>query len=99
MKYASRHPVYSERKFAWHTATLPLQMRIVLHEEDEQMSQKLSHMLMGFVRGEKPRVDGLRWTPFEEKERSMLIIDRTFRNERDPQRELREYLRIKPYMD
>ena len=99
VKYASHHPVYSARKFAWHTATLPLQMRIVLHKEDEGMSEKLCRMLMGFVREETPKADGLAWIPFEENERSTLIIDSSFRNECDPQKGLREHLQITPYME
>ena len=97
VRYPSHHPVFTEKRFAWHTATLPLQMRIVLHEEDEEMSHKLCHLLMSFVKGRDIFIDGTEWIPFDIEKKHVLIIDREFSVEMNPGEQLRNVMNEREY--
>lgn len=90
--YDSTMPMHSERRYAWHTADLPLQMRIVLHPESEALSKIMSHAIGAFVRTCDPSTKALEWPALDLKSRQVMVFDDTCRVETDPWKEIRECL-------
>lgn len=77
---------------AWHTADLPLQLKIVLNKEQEELSEKLSGALAAFVRSGNPSTQALPWPAFETDTRLTMVFDDACRVEVDPWKEMREVL-------
>lgn len=80
----SPHPGMEGQKYAWHTADLPLQMRIVLHPESEALSRKMAHTWAAFIRNGNPSAEDMEWKPFTQEEKWTMVIDEEWRMEKDP---------------
>lgn len=80
---------------AWHTADLPLQMRIVTYPETETISKQMTHAWAAFIRTGNPSTPQLSWPAFTESEQQVFIWDDSVRVETDPLREVREVLNEK----
>lgn len=80
----SPHPGLEGQKYAWHTADLPLQMRIVLHPESEALSRKMAHAWAAFIRNGNPSAEDMEWKPFTQEEKWTMVIDEEWRMEKDP---------------
>lgn len=91
----SHHPLYPQYKFAWHTATLPLHMRVVWQPEDEALSKDFCQAISAFVRTGCPATDKFKWEKFTKENRETMMIDGYYYMENDPQKELREALENK----
>lgn len=89
--YDAPHRIIPGKGFAWHGAELPLQLRIVLHQESEKISRKLAAFLGAFARTGNPSLPELDWTSFSGACETM-IIDEECRIECDPTRPYREAL-------
>lgn len=89
--YDAPHRIIPEKKFAWHGAELPLQLRIVLHPESEKISRRMASFLGAFARNHNPSLEDIAWLPFSELHETM-IIDEECRIEYDPTRSYREIL-------
>lgn len=94
VKYDSHHPEFPEIKIAWHTATLPLQMRVVLHQEDEKLSRAFCHSIAAFARTGNPNTEDFHWDYYTKDNRETLVIDEDYQMQDDPMRPLRELLGI-----
>ncbi len=69
---------------AWHTADLPLQMRIVLHPESETLSRQMAHAWAAFIRTGDPSTETLPWPAFTTDGRQVMVFDTETRVETDP---------------
>lgn len=74
---------------AWHTADLPLQMRIVLHPECEEISRMLASSFASFIRNGTPG-----WQAFDSLTRKVMVFDNVCRVETDPWKTLRESMHL-----
>lgn len=88
----SHHPLYPQYKFAWHTATLPLHMRVVWQPEDEQLSQDFCQAISAFVRTGCPATRKFKWQKFTTENKETMVIDGTYCMENDPEGKLRAAL-------
>ena len=91
--YDSQHPMYPDikgMKYSWHTADLPLQLRIVLNPESEQMSKTMSNALGAFVRSCDPSTEELYWPPYTIEDRKTMVFDDICHIEKEPLAELYE---------
>lgn len=84
------HPRYPEHRMAWHTADLPLQMRIVPYIECEQVSKEMAHAWGAFIRTGSPDTAELPWKAFTAEDQDVMVFDRVTRMEKDPTRVYRE---------
>lgn len=91
--YDAPHRVIPEKRFSWHGADLPLQLRIVLHPESEAVSKRLAAFLGAFARTGDPSLPNLNWAPFSAACETM-IIDDCCRIECDPTRPYREAMSL-----
>ncbi len=78
--------------YAWHTADLPLQMRVVLHPESEQISRTMAHSWAAFIRTGDPATAELPWPAFTPEERLTMVLDEECRVERNPAKPYRDAL-------
>ncbi len=85
-------PGLEELRCAWHTADLPLQLRVVLHPESESLSRSMAAAVAAFVRSGDPSTPALPWPAFGEKERLTMVYDEECHVESDPWRAMREAL-------
>ncbi|GGD88808.1 carboxylesterase/lipase family protein [Paenibacillus nasutitermitis] len=85
-------PAKEDRKFAWHTADLPLQMRIILHPECEEISKVMARAWAAFVRTGSPSTEELVWPEFTLEEKKVMVFDDVCRVEADPLKEMREVI-------
>ena len=69
---------------AWHTADLPLQMRVVLHPESEFLSRQMAHAWAAFIRTGDPSTKELPWPAFTTDGRQVMVFDTQTRVETDP---------------
>ena len=69
---------------AWHTADLPLQMRVVLHPESEFLSRQMAHAWAAFIRTGDPSTQELPWPAFTTDGRQVMVFDTQTRVETDP---------------
>ena len=69
---------------AWHTADLPLQMRVVLHPEMESLSRLMAHSWAAFIRTGDPSTEELPWPAFTPEGRQVMVFDTETRVETDP---------------
>lgn len=84
------HPRSPEHRYAWHTADLPLQMRIVPYLECEQVSQEMAHAWAAFIRTGTPTTENLVWPAFTTDRREVMVFDRITRVEQDPTKAYRQ---------
>ena len=90
--YDAPHPVHPERRYAWHTADLPLQMRVVLHPECEALSRTMAASWAAFIRTGNPSTEALPWPAFTPGERQVMVLDEPCRVQTDPLQALRPVL-------
>ncbi len=85
------------KHYSWHTADLPLTMRVVTFpEETLKMSLFYSNAWGNFIKNLDPSIEGLKWDRFDTEKRLTMVIDDECRIESDPLREIRET--IEPYV-
>jgi para-nitrobenzyl esterase len=68
-------PVAAGKLRAWHTSDLPLEMRLVLYPEAEQLSKQLSGAWGNFARTGNPSQKGLEWPAYTISQRSVMMWD------------------------
>lgn len=85
-------PGMEELRCAWHTADLPLQLRVVLYPECEALSRRMAAALGAFVRTGSPATEALPWPAFDAQQRAVMVFDEECRIESDPWRQMRESL-------
>jgi para-nitrobenzyl esterase len=68
-------PVEGGKLRAWHTSDLPLEMRLVLYSEAEQLSKQLSAAWANFARTGNPSQKGLEWPAYSTSQRSVMMWD------------------------
>ncbi len=88
--YDMPHPVLEGKRYAWHTADLPLQMRIVYYPEVEWLSKRMAQAWAAFIRTGNPSTEEQEWPAFEPEKKQMMIFDKYCRIETDPYKEVRE---------
>ena len=82
---------------AFHTADLPLTMRLVRYPESEQLSRKLSGAWAAFARHGNPSQNGLEWPAYTTSQRATMIFDASGSEAvNDPDREERTMLKDLP---
>ena len=84
------HPRFPEHRYAWHTADLPLQMRIVPYLECEEVSREMAHAWAAFIRTGSPSTPELFWPPFTKEKRETMVLDNITQIKNDPTRVYRE---------
>ncbi len=91
-------PCGGGRLRAFHTAELPLAMRLVAHPEVEQLSRQISGAWAAFARTGNPIHPGLpSWPAYTLEERATMIFDaRSSEVINDPDGEMRRLLRDRP---
>lgn len=91
-------PVGAGKIKAFHTAELPLAMRLVRYPESEQLSRQISGAWAAFARGGTPNRHGLpRWPAYSITERGTMIFDAAKSEAfNDPDGEERRMLRERP---
>lgn len=78
------HPMHEGLRFSWHTADLPLQMRVVEHACCEYVSKTMAHAWAAFIRTGDPSTPELAWPAFTAETRQVMVIDEPCRIETDP---------------
>jgi len=90
VRYDSPLPWNREERYSYHTADLPLQLRMAYFRECEELSRKMAHSWAAFVRTGSPSTQELPWHPFTLEERWTMIWDHRCGEEADPIGELWE---------
>ena len=90
--YDFPHPGLPGKRYSWHTADLPLQLRVVLHSEEEEFSRVLAEMLASFVRDGVPTTKGKPWPRYTPEGRETMVLDEPCRVAREPQEALLQAL-------
>jgi para-nitrobenzyl esterase len=87
-------PVDGGKLRAFHTADLPLEMRLTLYPESEQLSRHLSAAWAAFARTGNPSQKGLPWPAYTLEQRATMIFDvKQSKAVNDPDRDERLALR------
>lgn len=86
------HPRNPEKSYAWHTADLPLQMRVVSYEVCEPVSMDMARAWGAFIRTGSPSTDALPWPAFTEEKRECMVLDIPCHVEEDPTKPYRDAL-------
>lgn len=86
------HPRHPELKFAWHTADLPLQMRIVPYPECEQISRDMARAWAAYIKAGSPNTPELPWPEFTTESRETMVLDTPCRVVNDPTKPYRDAL-------
>ena len=69
-------PLLDGKLRAFHTAELPLAMRLVLYPETEELSRQIAGAWAGFARSGNPNHNGLpEWEPYSVQKRSTMVFD------------------------
>ena len=90
-------PVAGGKLRAFHTADLPLEMRLVRYPEAEQLSRQLSGAWAAFARNGNPSQNQLRWPAYTASNRATMIFDvERSRAVNDPDREERLFVKSLP---
>jgi para-nitrobenzyl esterase len=90
-------PCGEGRVRAFHTAELPLVMRLTMYPESEQLSKQLSGAWAAFARTGNPSQNGLAWPAFTASTRTTMIFDASRSEARnDPDRDERIMLNDLP---
>jgi len=84
VEYDALHPLFPELRCAWHTADLPLQFRIVLHPECEELSQTMARAWGAFIRTGNPSTEELEWPEFTIAGKQFMVFDEKSEVRRDP---------------
>ncbi len=84
------HAYLMNRRYAWHTFDLPLQMRIVPYIELEPLSRTMSGMLAAFMRTGSPSACGYIWEPFTAEKKETMVFDDQIYMAEDPMKIERE---------
>ncbi len=85
--YDSQHPMYPDAqgmKYSWHTADLPMQLRIVLNPESDKMSRTMANHMGAFLRTGNPSSEDMEWPPYTIEERKTMVFDDVCKIEREP---------------
>ena len=90
IRYDAPHPVYPELRYSWHTADLPLQMRIVLHAESEELSRKMAHCWAAFIRTGNPSTEEISWPAFTVSQKETMLIDEEWSSRNNPMKKIHE---------
>lgn len=95
-------PLFEGKLRAFHTADLPLLMRLTYNPESEQLSKQISGAWTAFARTGNPSQKGFKWPAYTLEERQTMIfdIDKSVSVE-DPHREeriLMQNLRSKSFL-
>lgn len=75
IEYDSKLPSNPQYRLAWHTADLPLQMRVVLYPDTEELSKTMGHAWAAFARTGSPSTDRLQWEPFTTAGKETMVFD------------------------
>ncbi|MGI6010045.1 MAG: carboxylesterase/lipase family protein [Ruminococcus sp.] len=75
---------------AYHTAELPLIMRMVMYEEDENMSKTLASMWANFARTGDPSTEDISWPAYTTDDRQVMILEEESHVQSDPEQATRE---------
>jgi para-nitrobenzyl esterase len=90
-------PCGEGRVRAFHTAELPLVMRLTMYPESEQLSKQLSGAWAAFARTGNPSQNGLAWPAYTASTRTTMIFDASRSEPRnDPDRDERIMLNDLP---
>ncbi len=89
VQYASPLPGLEGERFAWHTAELPLQMRVVLDKASEPFSRMWSAAIAAFARTGVPAIPGCEWPAFTQENPAVMVLDEAPHIEADPQNPVR----------
>jgi para-nitrobenzyl esterase len=90
-------PVAGGKLRAFHTADLPLEMRLVRYPEAEQLSRQLSGAWAAFARNGNPSQNQLRWPAYTASHRATMIFDvERSRAVNDPDRDERLFVKSLP---
>ena len=92
VEYDSPGIILPDQTCAWHTADLPLQMRIVLHPAQEELSRQMAHAWAAFIRTGNPSTKDLPWPAFTADSRQVMVFDNETRVETDPYAPIRSVL-------
>jgi len=89
--FACNTPMEGEKYRAFHTAELPLVLRLVRYPElEDQVSRQLAGAWASFARHGTPDQKNLHWPAYNTEERATMIFTRNDSHiERDPMREAR----------
>lgn len=68
-------PLLGGKLRAFHTADLPLEMRLVLFPESERLSRQLSGAWAAFARNGNPSQKGLTWPVYTTAQRATMLFD------------------------
>jgi para-nitrobenzyl esterase len=68
-------PLVDGKVRAFHTADLPLEMRLVRFPESEQLSRQLSGAWAAFARSGNPSQKGLSWPAYTTSDRATMMFD------------------------
>lgn len=86
------HPRQPEKSYAWHTADLPLQMRVVPYEVCEPISADMARAWGAFIRTGSPSTAELPWPAFTVEKRECMVLDVPCHVEEDPTKPYRDAL-------
>ena len=85
---------------AFHTAELPLAMRLVRYPESETLSRQIAGAWAGFAKSGNPNHSGMpSWPAFDVHKRSTMVFDLPSRVVNDPNRDERASLKAYPPSD
>jgi para-nitrobenzyl esterase len=74
--FAWNTPIDGGKLRAFHTAELPLAMRLVLNPEAEELSKQLAGAWAGFARSGEPNHSGLpHWEKYSTTRKSTMVFD------------------------
>lgn len=90
--FQAPHPRCPDHVFAWHTADLPLQMRIVTYSECEGISRAMGHAWAAFIRTGSPSTEELLWPRFTMETQQVMVFGERPQLETDPTREYRQFV-------
>lgn len=84
--YDSQLALYpgDDYRLAWHTADLPLQLRIVYYEESGKVSKLMSGAIEAFARTGDPSTEALAWPAFTMEDQMVMVWDDESRVESNP---------------
>ena len=85
-------PLEGGKLRAFHTADLPLEMRLALYPESEELSKRLSAAWAAFARTGDPSQPGLAWPRYTLEERATMLFDAESRAVKDPDGDERRML-------
>ena len=68
-------PILARRFGAFHTAELPLVLRLVRYPESEDLSRLLANAWSGFARAGDPSQPGLVWPAYSLPQRATAVFD------------------------